>query len=252
MILYHGSDHKIPVPEYGKGKKDNDYGQGFYMTADIDKAAEWAIANGSDTSIINKYNIDLSNLNIINLDKYGILTWIAEIISNRGVRGEQSEILGEKIADKYKIDISQADIVIGYRADDSYMDIVEAFLQNQIDIDEVEKMFYKGKLGLQYFIQSPKAFELLQFKGYEIVNETQYPKYRDDIIARIEVSKFLKQRSNQILLNGFYPLGITARDAVKYTYNYNNEYKFYELVNYQNNYNADKGDKDSDCEFEKE
>ncbi|MDY6104878.1 MAG: DUF3990 domain-containing protein, partial [Acetatifactor sp.] len=29
MLLYHGSQFIIEKPEFGKGKKNNDYGQGF-------------------------------------------------------------------------------------------------------------------------------------------------------------------------------------------------------------------------------
>ena len=32
MLLYHGSDHVIEKPEFGAGKKHNDYGKGFYCT----------------------------------------------------------------------------------------------------------------------------------------------------------------------------------------------------------------------------
>ena len=33
MLLYHGSDHVIKRPEFGAGKKHNDYGRGFYCTS---------------------------------------------------------------------------------------------------------------------------------------------------------------------------------------------------------------------------
>ncbi|CUN73168.1 Uncharacterised protein [[Eubacterium] contortum] len=36
--------------------------------------------------------------------------------------------------------------------------ILEAFLLNQINIVEVEKLFYKGSLGKQIFLKSEKAF----------------------------------------------------------------------------------------------
>ena len=36
MLLYHGSDHIIEKPEFGAGKKHNDYGRGFYCTQNIE------------------------------------------------------------------------------------------------------------------------------------------------------------------------------------------------------------------------
>lgn len=227
MYLYHGSDHKIPKPLYDFGKNDNDYGRGFYTTKDYVKAGEWAVTNGSKSSFVNKYEIDESNLNIVNLDKYGILSWIAEIVENRGARGELSTILGEKIVEKYKIDLSDADIIIGYRADDSYIDIVDSFLVNELSIEEVEKLFRKGELGQQVFIKSEKAFNKLVFRGADEIKDVDYIN-DDEVRARIEVSRFIKNRKNQILLNKFVPYGITAVEAVNNNYRYNEEYKYYE------------------------
>jgi hypothetical protein len=31
MVLYHGSEKIIDVPEFGKGNSHNDYGRGFYL-----------------------------------------------------------------------------------------------------------------------------------------------------------------------------------------------------------------------------
>ena len=44
MILYHGSDHIIERPIYGKGNVHNDYGLGFYTTWDLEIAKEWFAA----------------------------------------------------------------------------------------------------------------------------------------------------------------------------------------------------------------
>ena len=41
-LLYHGSDHMIPKPEYGLGNYNNDYARGFYCTENIELAKEWA------------------------------------------------------------------------------------------------------------------------------------------------------------------------------------------------------------------
>lgn len=159
--LFHGSDKIVVKPMFGAGKSDNDYGSGFYTTEDKEKAIEWALANGSSESYCNQYEIDLSSLNVMCFDDYGILSWIAEIIENRGTKTDISDAVGKLLSNKYKVDTSQADVIIGYRADDSYMDVVESFLSNHISLEEVEKCFKKGDLGEQVFIKSQKAFNLL-------------------------------------------------------------------------------------------
>lgn len=225
MLIYHGSDHIIDKPKFGVGKEDNDYGSGFYTTEDIEKANEWAALNGTDKAYTNKYEIDTEGLNILHLDEYGPLSWIAEIVSHRGCRGETAQAVGDKIVEKYKINTDNADIIIGYRADDSYIDIADAFLKNQLSVDEVDTLFRKGNLGQHVFIKSEKAFERLQFKGYNIVpNFSNYGE--NEIKARIDVSRFLNNRATQIALNGFTPFGILARDAINNNCVYDKKYKY--------------------------
>ena len=238
MLIYHGSDHKLIKPQYGFGKSDNDYGSGFYCTCDYQKAAEWAINNGNEGSYVNIYEIDETDLNIVHLDEYGTLSWIAEIICNRGARGEDAAILGEKLVVNYKIDLSDADIVIGYRADDSYSDIVDAFLKNQINIDEVDRLFRKGNLGEQYFIKSKKAFDKIAFVKADTVNEKDYSN-QEEFSARVEVSRFLRNRNSSILVNGFIPYGITAKEAADNYYVYNPQHNYYEICEKEE---PDKGD----------
>ena len=41
--LFHGSDHIVERPMFGKGWKNNDYGLGFYCTESVELAKEWAV-----------------------------------------------------------------------------------------------------------------------------------------------------------------------------------------------------------------
>lgn len=181
-ILYHWSYKIVKKPLYGVGKSDNDHGSGFYTAKDIEKAKEWALANGTDKAICNKYEIDTSN----------------------------------------------ADIIVGYRADDSYITVVEAFLRNELSIAEVCQMFHKGNLGQQVFIKSPQAFDSLTFKGYEEIEQShQVFLNNSDIQARREISNFINKRAIAIQINGSVPTGITAREAVNNDFVYTKDYSFY-------------------------
>ena len=222
-VIYHGSDKIVKTPMYGVGKSDNDYGSGFYTTKDIEKAREWALVNGTDKAFCNKYEIDMSGLLVLDLDDHGTLAWIAEVIYNRGAYSNIAEEVGKKIADKYRIDTSKADIIIGYRADDSYITVVEAFLKNELSIDEVERMFRKGNLEQQIFIKSPKAFQSLAFIGYEEVKKSSVGSSfgNSDVQARREVFDFINKRESAIQIEGSVPTGITAREAINNNFTYN-------------------------------
>ena len=86
--LFHGSDHIVEVPQYAYGREDNDYGRGFYLTKIAERADEWALLNGTEVAVTNRYNLELSNLTILDLDNCGPLSWIAEVIYHRGVSSQ--------------------------------------------------------------------------------------------------------------------------------------------------------------------
>lgn len=228
MIVYHGSDHIIKEPRYLGGKPDNDYGNGFYTTEYEDRARSWATLNGNpEKSIVNVYELDIDNLTVLNLNEHGVLAWIAEVVGNRGTSQEAARLVGDRLVQLYRKDTSAFDIIKGYRADDSYTQVVEAFLMNQINIQEVERLFYKGSLGNQVFLKSEKAFENIKWvKSYEVSLCEEDRKI--DLYARREVNKFLSERMKAIFIDGFEVPGITARYAIQNKLVYCEEFGGYE------------------------
>lgn len=227
MRLYHGSDCVVSKPIYGGGKEDNDYGNGFYTTEDQTKAYEWAVANGKNSAYCNAYDLDISQMKVLHLDRYGVLTWISEIIAHRGVIDEETKYIAETLMQKYKINTDGYDVIIGYRADDSYTQIIDAFLKQQITADETERFFHKGNLGEQVFIKSQKAFDGLCFLGAKEVKNRQL--YVDaDAQARREVARFLNNRRRAIQIEGYVPQGLTIQTVVQTQYQYDAQYGIYQ------------------------
>lgn len=166
ITVFHGSDHIIKEPRYLGGKKDNDYGNGFYTTEYEERARSWATLNGDpEKSVVNEYTLALENLEVLDLNEKGVLAWIAEVVANRGINEENAAIVGEELVKRYRPNTTDADIVKGYRADDSYTQVIEAFLLNQINLYEVERLFYKGSLGNQIFLKSEKAFKEIHWQN---------------------------------------------------------------------------------------
>lgn len=213
--VFHGSDHILKQPLYMGGKAANDYGNGFYTTEYEDRAGSWAALNGNPKkSVVNVYDLDIDSLKILNLNEYGVLAWIAEVAENRGTNQEAASIVGKRIVGLYRVDTSGYDLIKGYRADDSYTQVVEAFLMNQINTYEVERLFYKGNLGNQIFLRSEKAFKSIKWiDAYEVTLSEEDKKA--DLYARREVNKFLTGRMEAILIDGFQVPGITARYAIQ-------------------------------------
>jgi len=170
LIIYHGSHDIIETPEYGKGKPYNDYGLGFYCTEYIDLAKEWA-CDDQNGGYANKYKLDLTNLNVLDLndEKYNIINWIAILIKNRRftIDNEIAVLAKEYILDNFLIDVKNYDIIKGYRANDSYFSYARDFLQNTISVRRLSQAMKLGNLGNQIVLISQKSFENIKFLGYE-------------------------------------------------------------------------------------
>ena len=48
LTIYHGSREIMETPTFGKGRKNNDFGLGFYCTESDNLAKEWAISSNND------------------------------------------------------------------------------------------------------------------------------------------------------------------------------------------------------------
>lgn len=181
MILYHGSPEIVEVPVYGKGSETNDYGRGFYCTESSELAKEWACPTVKD-GFANKYEFDISDLKVLYLNKegYNILNWIAILLKYR-VFPKRSPIARQ--ASKYLLeeflpDISDYDVIWGYRADDSYFSYAKDFLNNTISVNQLAQAMKLGELGEQVVLMTPKAFEKIRFIEYVIADGSIYNQKR--------------------------------------------------------------------------
>ena len=74
-------------------------------------------------------------------------------------------------------DYEDADIVRGYRADDSYFTFAKDFLNNTIPLETLAEAMKLGKLGEQIVLKSEKAFEAITFvESHRTDNMIYYPK----------------------------------------------------------------------------
>lgn len=176
-ILYHGSEFLIEKPEFGKGARHNDYGRGFYCAENIELAREWACAK-QKKGYVNIYELDMEGLKVLNLNdsKYHILNWLAILADNRTYwqNGSIAEEAKKYIKEHFLIDITPYDIIVGYRADDSYFSFAQDFVSGVISLEKLSEAMRLGKLGEQIVLKSPKAFETIYFQNYENVDAEIY------------------------------------------------------------------------------
>ena len=182
VTLYHGSPVILQKPEYGKGKRYNDYGSGFYCTENLELAREWACSEDSG-GYVNQYELDITSMHILHLDAapYTILHWLALLMQNRQIR-ISSPIMArgiEWLTTHFLPSLEDIDAVIGYRADDSYFSFARAFVNNEISLAQLSYAMHLGNLGKQFFLKSPKAFNAIHFVSYTPVEQQiYYPRRR--------------------------------------------------------------------------
>ncbi len=193
-ILFHGSDQVIENPRLELGNIHNDYGQGFYCTEFENLAGEWACKNGRD-GFINRYRLNKEGLKILDLldGSHTVLNWIALLLKNRVFRLSTQIAIDARqyLIDNFAPDTSAFDLVIGYRADDSYFQYAESFVENGLSVRGLNKALHLGRLGMQTVLISGKAFEQISFESaLPADNRKYYPKYLErDSKARNDYSK---------------------------------------------------------------
>ena len=210
--IYHGSVKIIEQPQYGAGRKDNDYGLGFYCTEDMELAKEWA-ASDERGGFVNCYEVEEDGMCFLNLQQIPeesgsysaqermILQWMALLVDNRAIRlGSPVERRGkEYLVSCFLPDISKYDCLIGYRADDSYFSYARAFLSNTLTICQLSAAMRLGNLGHQYVIRSPRMFDRIRFlEAVPVDGGVYFPKrMQRDQSARKEFRRMLEEEAGE-------------------------------------------------------
>ena len=180
--IYHGSPKVIESPVFGAGKLYNDYGRGFYCTEHAELAKEWACSSDTD-GYANHYQLKMTGLSVLNLNtpEYNILNWLAILLENR--KFNVAEGLPQRarayILENFKVDYKKYDIIIGYRANDSYFSYAGDFVNGTLSLSDLSEAMRLGKLGEQVVLKSKKAFDALTFvEAIKAPRKEYFAKYR--------------------------------------------------------------------------
>jgi hypothetical protein len=80
----------------------------------------------------------------------------------------------EYILSHFSTDYKSYDIIVGYRADDSYFSFAQDFINGTISYRQLGNAMHLGKLGQQFVLKSKKAFERIIFNGSEIATADEW------------------------------------------------------------------------------
>lgn len=157
MILYHGSNVNIEVPNLSKSKPYKDFGQGFYLSADKNQALRMAEQKTLQLligePIVSEFEFDETllqgnELKVKIFEDYSV-EWANFILQNRDIHNQHP--------------IHDYDIVYGPIADDGVTFQLRRFQAGTITIEElVKELKYAKGITFQYFFGSIKALEALK------------------------------------------------------------------------------------------
>lgn len=173
VTVYHGSASRVKVPYYGYRNSGNDFGKGFYLTLDSCLAEEWALSKKGYKSYVYKYTLNLQGLRVLRLDSSSpedILAWICLVAENKDL-GYFGPLLQKNLMVLQSIygvkDWKDYDVIVGYRADDSFFSCIKSFLEYEMSLEKLTKAIKKGCFATQIVLKSKKAFEVISHVDHE-------------------------------------------------------------------------------------
>ncbi len=140
MKLFHTGSSEIRIPDIRHGRKNADFGQGFYLTPDIEFIYRWA---GPD-AIINEYELDEDGLSICLFSRDE--AWFQYIFQNRRAK-----------------DSLAADVVIGPIANDTIFETFGIISSGFLKTSDAMKLLMVGPEYTQVAIKTKKAASQLRW-----------------------------------------------------------------------------------------
>ena len=120
------------------------------------------------------------------------------------------------LQDYFFINPEQFDVIIGYRADDSYFSFVQDFISGTISLSKLSEAMHLGKLGEQIVLKSKKAFSHIEFITAELAEADTYYEKKNarDLEARLAYrnSKKTKDSINELFMIDIMREGIKNGD----------------------------------------
>ena len=140
MKLYHTGDREIRYPDIHHGRKNADFGWGFYLTPDREFTCRWA----GEHAVVNEYELDESELEIRRFSRDA--DWFQYIFNNRRLRDDVN-----------------ADVIIGPIANDTIFDTLGIIGSGFLKPEDAVKLLMIGPEYTQVALKTEKAVAKLRW-----------------------------------------------------------------------------------------
>ena len=156
ICLYHTGYQEIRRPDIRFGRRNADFGQGFYLTRDSGFALRWARERPGMSAYVNCYELDLSGLRIHRFRRDE--AWYDYIFRNRAGGADA---------------LPEADVIIGPIANDTIYDTFGVLTSGLMDREESLRMLSLGPAHEQTVIKSDRAAAQLTWISARVLTSSE-------------------------------------------------------------------------------
>ncbi len=178
MLLYHTGFQEIPRPELKRGRKNADFGQGFYLTENPEFARRWARRREGQDTVVNTYELETEGLRIHRFERDA--DWFAYIFGNR----------------RNRPDLLDADAVTGPIANDTLFDTLGILTSGYLTDAEALRLMLVGPEYRQTALKTEKALIHLKWIGTEKLSPAETEEWGERI--REEQDRYLRELAEEM------------------------------------------------------
>lgn len=177
--LYHTGFEIVEQPDISVGRKNADFGQGFYLSDDRDFSERWARERKGLPTYLNSYTFDPEGLKIKHLSRDP--EWFDYIFANRS--GQPDTLSGY-------------DVIIGPIANDTIYDTWGIPTSGLLRKDQALELLSAGPVYEQTVIKTEKALAALHYQEAILLSPEEIRKFRETV--RQEEELFQEEFSKRL------------------------------------------------------
>lgn len=172
--LFHTGFSIITAPDITAGRKNADFGQGFYLSDDLEFSKRWARTRKDRKTYLNEYELDTAQLRVKRFGREQ--EWYDYIFANRTGAADA---------------LADYDVITGPIANDTIYDSLGITTSGFIKKDQALRLLMIGPVYEQTAIKTEKALQALRFVSAAEIREEEIASYRG--IVREEEESYQQQ-----------------------------------------------------------
>jgi len=165
MRCYHTGHHELRDPDIRIGRKNADFGQGFYLSPSDAFAGKWVREQRDLEAFVNTYELDLSGLKVLRLQRDE--TWFDYIFRNRA-----------GLSDRY----GEYDVIVGPIANDTIYNTFGVFTSGLLPKEQVLSLLQIGPSFEQIVVKTDRACRQLRWLSSRTLDASALSSLRESLL----------------------------------------------------------------------